>query len=143
MPSSCKRRAMIEMETVAETTILPEAPEGWFDYGYKALADGRLALIRMRKDVHAEHMRWRGSRWRRYPKVWDDDMRLSIFDGAAETDVATLPSGRYPIVDRMPDGRWLVAGSRAVEGEKNGRIYSPDGRRDHEMILGDAIETLL
>ncbi|KHS45926.1 hypothetical protein [Novosphingobium subterraneum] len=139
---------MIELQTIAEAIPLPATPEGWFDYGYTALADGRLALIRTRKDVHSEHMRWweaaKGG-WRspKYPKVWDDDMRLSIFDGSTESNVAVMPSGAHPIVDRMPDGRWLVAGSRADRGEKNGVIYSADGRKESEMILGDGIETLL
>ncbi|MGK6321355.1 hypothetical protein [Sphingomonas sp. DT-204] len=139
---------MIELETIAQMTPLPATPEGWFDYGYTALADGRLALIRTRKNVHAEHMRWwevvnGGGQSREYPKVWDGDMRLSIFDGIAETDVAVVPSGAHPIVDRMADGRWLVAGSRAGEGEKNGRIHAADGWMKHEMILGDGIENLL
>ncbi|MCW4463571.1 hypothetical protein OK349_17830 [Sphingomonas sp. BT-65] len=139
---------MIELETVAEMIPLPATPEGWFDYGYTALADGRLAVIRTRKDVHAEHMRWweavnGDDQSRKYPKVWDADMRLSIFDGIAETDVAIMPSGAHPIVDQMADGRWLVAASRAEEGEKNGRIHAADGRMERKMILGDGIENLL
>lgn len=139
---------MIELHTIAEVIPLPATPEGWFDYGYTALADGRLALIRTRKDVHGEHVRWweavnGGDRSRKYPKVWDDDMRLSIFDGNTESDVALMPSGAHPVVDRMPDGQWLVAGSRAKEGEQNGRVHAPDGRLERQMILGDAIENLL
>lgn len=139
---------MIEVASIAEMIPLPATPEGWSDYGYTALADGRLALIRTRRPIHAEHMRWweavtRGNRRRRYPKVWDEDMRLSIFDGATESDATILPSGAHPLVDRMPDGRWLVAGARAGKGEKNGRIYSAGGRMEHEMILGDGIENML
>jgi hypothetical protein len=139
---------MIEIESIAETITLPEAPGGWFDYGYTALSDGRLALIRLRRDFHVEHMRWSeavkgGNRSQRYPDVWDSDMRLSIFDGAAESDAAIVPSGVHPIVDRMPDGRWLVAAARAGQGEKNGRIYSPEGRKEHEMMFGDGIENLV
>jgi hypothetical protein len=145
---NCERRAMIEIESIAEPIPLPATPAGWFDYGYTALFDGRLALIRTRKNVHAEHISWweavnGGDQSRKYPKVWDGDMRLSVFDGAAETDVALMRSGAHPIVDRMADSRWLVAGSRADEGEKNGRIHAADGRLEHEMILGDAIENLL
>lgn len=146
--ANCKSPTMIEIATIADAVPLPATPEGWFDYGYTPLADGRLVLIRTRKDVHSEHMRWweaaKGG-WRspKYPKVWDDDMRLSIFDGRTESNVAVMPSGVHPIVDQMADGRWLVAGSRAQEGEKNGRIYAVDGRVEHTMILGDGIENLL
>jgi hypothetical protein len=79
----------------------------------------------------------------KYPKIWEDHMRLSIFDGGTESNVAVMPSGAHPVVDQMADGRWLVAGSRAEEGEKNGRIYDADGRLEHTMILGDGIENLL
>lgn len=139
---------MIELETVAETIPLPATPKGWFDYSYTALADGRLALIRTRKNVHAEHLLWweavnGGDQSRKYSKVWDGEMRLSVFDGIAETDVVVMQSGAHPIVDRTADGKWLVAGSRAAEGEKNGRIHSVDGRMEHQMVLGDGIENLL
>lgn len=139
---------MIEIESIAEPIPLPATPEGWFDYGYTALTDGRLALVRTRKDVHVEHMRWLeavngGDRSRKYPKVWGGDMRLSIFDGVEETDVVIMPCGAHPVIDRMPDGRWLVAGSRADKGERNGRIYPADGRKERDMALGDGIENLL
>ena len=139
---------MIELKTISNATPLPATPEGWFDYGYAALADGRLALIRTRKDVHTEHMRWweavnGGNHSRKYPNVWDGDMRLSVFDGIAETDVTIMPSGAHPVVDRMNSGHWLVAGSRAQEGEKNGRIYADNGRIEREIVLGDGIENLL
>lgn len=123
---------MIEIATIADSVPLPPSPMGWFDYGYTALADGRLALIRTSKDIHAKHMRW-----------GDAGMRLSIFDGAAETDVTVVSSGTHPKVDRLADGRWLVAGSRAKEGEKNGRIHAVDGRVEHTMSLGDGIESIL
>lgn len=139
---------MIEIATIADTVPLPTSPAGWFEYGYTALADGRLALIRTRKDIHSEHMRWweatkGGWSSRKYPKIWEDDMRLSIFDGSTESDVAVMPSGAHPIVDQMADGRWLVAGSRAKEDEKNGRIHAVDGLLERRMILGDGIENLL
>ncbi|KQZ60756.1 hypothetical protein ASD67_15730 [Sphingopyxis sp. Root1497] len=139
---------MIKIESITEPIPLPATPEGWFDYGYTALTDGRLALVRTRQDVHVEHMRWLeavngGDQSRKYPKVWGGDMRLSIFDGVEETDVAIMPCGAHPVVDRMPDGRWLVAGSRADKGERNGRIYAADGRKERDMALGDGIENLL
>lgn len=79
----------------------------------------------------------------RYPILWDGGMLLSIFDGVAETNEVIMPSCAYPIVDQMADSRWLVVGSRAQEGEKNARIYTADGRIEHETDFGDGIENLL
>ena len=139
---------MIEASTIADETPLPAAPEGWFDYGYAALMDDRLALIRLRRDFHVEYARWwrefsDGNHTLRQPAFWDGDIRLSIFDGAIETDAVIVPSGAHPLVDRTMDGRWVVASSRARGGEKNGRIYSASGGEEQAMVLGDGIEHLL
>lgn len=139
---------MIEIESIADRFALPASPDGWFDHGYAPLADQRLALVRTRSDYHADYMRWwaafQGGDYRRGPpQLGNGDLRLSIFDGVAETDIVTVPSIEHPNVDRMPDGRWLVAGSRASNGEKNGAIYTADGRKEREIHLGDGIETML
>lgn len=65
---------MMEIDTIGEMIPLPTTPEGWFDYGYTALADGRLVLIRTRLNIHAEFKRWweavsRGDSWQPDPKV--------------------------------------------------------------------------
>ena len=138
---------MIDISTIAEPVPLPIAPAGWFDYTYAVLADGRLAIGRTRRDVHAEYRRdWargrNGIATLRSPKVWPDQLRLSIFDGESESDVATLSSVFSPKFDRLPDGRWLVASSRAAAGERNGRIYAPDGTEEAALALGDAIAHL-
>ena len=135
---------MIDISTIAEPMPLPIAPAGWFDYTYAALADGRLAIVRTRRDVHADYrrhweMRERGVATLRSPEVWPDELRLSIFDGERESDATTVPSGFFPKIDRTPDGRWLVASSRAAAGERNGRIYAPDGTEEAALVLGDAI----
>lgn len=139
---------MIAASSIAEIKAIPSAPSGWFDYGYTALMDGRLALIRTRTAVHAEYQRWwsavnSDSPDLRLPTFWNDDVRLSVFNGGAETDVVAVPSGSYPIVDRTADGRWLIASSRAEEGEANARIYSGDGAEEQAFPMGDGIENLL
>jgi len=139
---------MIAASSISETKAIPSAPTGWFDYGYTALMDGRLALIRTRSDVHAEYRRlWAALNSQspnlQPPTFWNDDVRLSVFDGEAETDVVAVPSGSYPIVDRMSDGRWVIVSSRAEEGEANARIYSREGAEEQAIALGDGIETLL
>ena len=139
---------MIAASSIAENIPIPSAPTGWFEYGYTALMDGRLALIRTRTDVHKEYQRWwsavnSDSPNLRLPSFWNDDVRLSVFDGEAETDVVAVPSGSYPIVDRMADGRWILASSRAEEGEENARIYSREGAEQQAFAMGDGIENLL
>jgi len=138
---------MIEASTIADEIRLPATPAGWFDYGYTALRDDRLALIRLRRDFHTEYARWwrefsNGNHTLRQPAFWDGDIRLSIFDGAIETDAVIVPSGAHPLVDRTMDGRWAVASTRAGRGEKNGRIYSATGGVEQAMVLGDGIEHL-
>ena len=138
---------MIEASTIADETPLPAAPEGWFDYGYAALMDGRLALVRLRRDIHSECARWlqeaaRANRKLPRPTVRNEHIRLSVFDGTIETDAVIVPSGFHPIVDRTKDGRWVVASARAGNGEKNGRIYSARGDEEWAMVLWDGIETL-
>lgn len=148
IPSSCDHCSMTALESIVDAVAIPAAPAGWFDYQYTALSDGRLILVRTRKDIHAEHARRlaaadAGDHAGKYADVWDDDLRVSIFDGVGETDVVTMPSGVSPIVDRMADGRWLVAAVHAPRNEMNGRIYAADGRKEQEINLGDGIETLL
>lgn len=138
---------MIDACSIGEATPLPPPPTGWFDYGYTALMDGKLALVRTPMDVHAAYRQWweainNGDRKLRKPAFWDRDVRLSIYDGSAETSVAIVPSGRYPIVDQTADGRWLVASSRSDNGARNGRIYAPNGVEERTLALGDAIQDL-
>jgi hypothetical protein len=137
---------MIEALSIADTTPLPAAPVGWFDYGYAPLMDGNLAFIRTRTDFHTEYELWweavnSGDQSHRFPDL-GDEIQLSVFDGVVESTVTRVPSCAFPIVDQMSDGRWLVVSGRALEGELNGRIYSRGGREEHAMAVGDGIEHL-
>lgn len=135
VPSNCDHCSMIALESVVDAIVLPATPAGWFEYRYSALSDGRLILVRARKDINAELRRWSGA--------MNDDLLVSIFDGDTETDTVTMPSGAHPVVDRMSDGRWIVADAGASGNERNGRIYAADGRKECEICLGDGIENLL
>ena len=139
---------MIDAAEIAEGIPLPTPPSGWFDHDYVALADGRLAIVRTVTDIHGEHARWwqavnAGNITLERPASWGDLICLSVFAGAREADVDMIPARAHPVDDRMPDGRWLVASSRSESGEKNGRIYRPDGHEERALVLGDAIENLL
>jgi len=145
---TCETLPMIDAVEITEGIPLPAVPKGWFDQGYVPLADGRLAIVRTATDIHGEHARWlravdAGNIALERPVIWGDLIRLSVFDGTRETDVVSIPARAYPVVDRMPDGRWVVASSRSESGEENGRIYRPDGGEERALVLGDAIEHLL
>jgi hypothetical protein len=137
---------MIAASSIAETRAIPPAPAGWFDYKYAALIDGRLALIRTRRDVHAEYRLWskavREGASLPAPDVWEDVLRLSVFDGESETNVVAVASGWSPIVDRTADGRWLIASALVGEDKPNARICSADGAEEHSFAIGDCIQTL-
>lgn len=149
---------MIDISDIAETVPLPAAPDGWFDYGYKALMDGTLAIVRMSRDVHADDLRrWEAAAdidpWLRKPELRYDPIRLSVFDGGVESDTIALPAGAYPDVDRTADGRWIVDVTRrrgriagALHMEKSvrsGRIYAPDGTEHGAIALGDGVENMV
>jgi len=146
-PSNASLIGVNDVSTIADTVSLPPAPAGWFDYAYVALADGRLAIGRTRRNIHLEYLReWESSKGgifsRRPRKIWPDQLRLSIFDGKEESDAAIAPSGTHPIFDRTSDGHWLVASTRSREGERNARLYSADGTEQAALVLGDAIAHL-
>src|SRR5258708_25693956 len=101
------------------TTMLPAPPAGWFDYGYAVLWDGDLALVRCSRDIRAEYGRWQDEKtglMHAPPTVEGERLRLSTFDGSLETGAIEVPSGLWPKVDRLADGRWLVASAQANPG---------------------------
>ncbi len=136
---------MDDETTLGTTTSLPEPPTGWFDYGYSVLLDGILALVRTDRDIHTEYERWRAQVQRgdihaRQPSLRDGRARLSTFDGGVESEAIEVPAGSRPKVDRLADGRWLVASSRAGHRENNARLYSADGMPAGAFVMGDGIE---
>lgn len=108
---------------------VPSPPPGWFEHRYAVLADGALALIRCNWDPKTS------------PVVTPQSakLRLSILRDGAESEVAEVPGPRWPIVDRIADGRWLVVSARARPGDLNGRTYDPDGLPAGGYVLDDAI----
>jgi len=66
-------------------------------------------------------------------------MRLSVFDGSVEREAIEIPLGFAPVVDRLSDGRWLVAASRAADGETNARLYASDGAPAGAFAMGDGV----
>jgi len=93
---TCDPRHMIDISDIAETVPLPAAPAGWFDYGYKALMDGTLALVRTRRDVHAEYRQWQDARAK-----GDPDIRRPVHGNASP------PPDRHASI-RRARRRWSV-----------------------------------
>lgn len=113
---------------------MPLLPYGWHDQGWFVLADGRLGLVRVNRDFSAASAR---DQWLAWPSA---RLRLSCFDGAAEHDIIDVPAERWPMVDRLPDGRWVVASPRAEPAEENAQIFERDGSLGGRFRVGDGVE---
>ena len=126
---------------------LPSPPPGWFDYRYYVLSDGALAILRADRDVNTEYRAWwekarTGTFRQKMPDLWMGSARLSTFTESGESASISVPLVRFPELDRFPDGRWLLASSRAKLGEHNGIIVEAEGRVSSTLPLGDAIAQL-
>lgn len=133
----------IEM-TLGLTTLLPKPPAGWFDYDYTVLRNGSLGLIRTDRDILADDLRMmdeyrRGNMYAYQTDIWNGHIRLSAFDGIAETPAMEVSAGRRPHVDQMVDGRWLIVSRWAAHGENNARFYMADGMPAGAFTAGDCI----
>lgn len=130
---------------------LPTVPLGWFDYRYYVLSDGALAILRTQRDIDADYRRWwekaqRATFPRRMPDLWAGSARLSTLTDSGESAPINIPLVRYPEIDRLSDGRWLLASSRSSDVKRsglvleNGSVLEKDGRLSHSFPLGDGIE---
>ncbi|MBR0752808.1 hypothetical protein JQ604_11490 [Bradyrhizobium jicamae] len=127
-----------------ETTPLPSTPDGWFDYAYAVLWNGDLAVVRTDGDVHAEVASWydqiqRGNTHAPHPGFQGRHLRLSTFDGNTESGAIEIPACPWPRVDRLPDGRWLVAKRRAEPDASNACLFAADGTPAGTFAMGDGI----
>ena len=129
------------------TVALPDPPAGWFDHDYVVLLDGRLAILRTDWDYHAKYQRWakafqNNDLSARMPSMAGRPLRVSIFDGSAEQLLFEVESPRFPIIDRLADGRWLLADARAEPRARNGRFLDANGAEAGRFIAGDGIQDL-
>jgi len=60
-----------------------------------------------------------------------------MFDGSVESGVIEVPAGLWPKVDRLADGRWLVASS--TPDGNNACLYAADGTPVGSFAMGDGI----
>ena len=123
---------------------IPSLPSGWFAINSAILSDGRLAILGADEDLQAAFARQAAGEAkgevlaimkRAMARIWilhDDQLVLSAefrFDDP------------FPLFDKFPDGRWIVAKSRS-DGGPNARILSSDGSEVRRIQLGDGIEHL-
>jgi len=125
-------------------TELPPLPSGWQPVAYACLDDGGLSIVGTDADLRAE--------WRRdadgTPLGQPHELakaavgQIWTFDGKTLGEGSTFPLlTTWPMVDRFPDGRWLVASARAFD-EANARLLDPYGVELRRIRLGDGIERL-
>lgn len=124
---------------------LPPVPRGWFDYRHYLLSDGALGLLRTDRDINTDHRAWlqkalSGDTRERQPDFWAGKARLSILGPRGESAPIAVPLVRYPEIDRLPDGRWVVVSARAEVGDANATILAPDGRPSHSFAVGDGVQ---
>jgi len=118
---------------------LPSAPSGWFDYRYFLLSAGELAILRTDRDLVAEYDAWQKTAQSEACNAPMPDIRtakalLSTFNEAGEGSSIEIPLVRHPVVDRLPDGRWILASARAEKDEQNGLILFPDGKISRSLF---------
>lgn len=128
-----------------KSTPLPRAPEGWFAYRYYLLSDGALAVVWTDRDINAEYRAWMASGDKLHlsqmmPDFWDGKAQLVLVTEVEASDPISIALVRYPIIDRFPDGRWLVISARAGDNEFNAHILAEDGQPTRSFALGDGIE---
>ncbi|MFJ7125272.1 hypothetical protein [Streptomyces sp. NPDC098101] len=74
-----------------------------------------------------------------------DALVVSVADGAVETMELSAVRARWPKLDRLPDGRFVVASSRSDGGDDTSQVqvFNTLGREYAAFSVGDAIEHLL
>ncbi len=139
----CNLRFMIR----SHSTPLPSAPDGWFLYQYYLLSGGTLAVLWTDRDINTEWRAWR-SRQRgaasveKMPDFWNGGAQIVHITDSGVHDPITIPLLRFPLIDRFPDGHWLLASTRVQANENNAMILSTNGKVTRSFALGDGIEHL-
>lgn len=126
------------------STPLPSAPEGWFVYHYFLLSDGTLAILWTDYDIRTQWLTRRSrhevNACEEIPDVRQAQALVVILTERGTFDTMRVPLVVNPIMDRFPDGRWLITSSRAASGQSNAQILSADGQPIRSFALGDGIK---
>ena len=141
-----KPDAFPQLPTFGDTIHLPALPAGWHALHYNVLADGDLAVVVADVDFASEWARLSAA-----DRLPAPPSRLLEMADAGTARVLLWADGKwadgpsfplefaYPLLDRFPDGRWLVVGARTNKNS-NARVISADGTILARFMLGDGIE---
>lgn len=118
---------------------LPPARDGWFDLIFAVTIDQDFVRVTAEVDV------WANWRERRPLVPPETRARIERFAWAEAAPVETVDFGledAFAKVDRLADGRWVLAHPRCRVGVANACILDPDGTVAGRMCLGDGIAHL-
>ncbi|MCC6982408.1 MAG: hypothetical protein IT535_03980 [Bauldia sp.] len=138
---------MVEKLISGETVVLPDPPPGWFELDYSLTPAGELAMVRCDRDHVAEFRAWyeeavaraterleRGETPPPRPTLSGARLRLSRFDGKAESEAFEVASDSWYKVAALPGGDWLVSSGARFQR------YTGGGTATDSVDLGDYIE---
>jgi hypothetical protein len=125
---------------------VPALPDGWQVVAYSVLSGGSLAIIGTDVDLHHEWRRNAEGRVLGNPLevAATASARIWVFDGTEMASGPTFPLlTPFPVFDRFPDGRWLVAAANKPTDREGDalldRVLADDGRELTRLQLGDGI----
>jgi len=119
-----------------KSVLIPELPKGWNLLSYKVLADNRLAIIGT--DLNLPKIR-NSNRERVLQLSAKASAKIWVFDGDnSHIAISFQLLEPYSIIDRFPDGGWLVSNTISNENG-NTRILRPDGTEERRIELGTHI----
>jgi hypothetical protein len=131
---------------------LDSFPDGWFPLTHQILNDGTLAVLVANMDLRSEWQRIFEFNQTKQAQLEPPSKIDSMVERATAQILLMAHKGwvqgpsfpletTFPMIDRLSDGRWLVAGARILSNT-NARVLTSDGELLHRLMLGDGIENL-
>jgi hypothetical protein len=123
---------------VGTTVSIPPPPPGWSHFDCNVLADGRLLLLR--DDVDFYQRLWHRSG---DCSMEGAHLRISIFDGQREEFQFEISYPWFPMLDRLPDGRWVLLEWPGTElGRANAAVLGEDGIEINRFVAGGGMRDM-
>jgi len=126
------RVKMSDLPPFVQTNSLPPTPAGWNGYSFEILSGGMLAISRVDRSFggvgYADRRIWENAR-----------LSVSTYDGQTETISTIIPASRWPVLDRLKDGRWIVIATRSEKTTMNARLFTDDGDETGSFAVGDGV----
>jgi len=100
------------------------------------LNDGILAIIRVDQDFGGYTAQQQNQMW------GHARLCLSTYDGKIESKATIICASRWPLIDRLVDGRWIVVAARAEKDEVNAHLFTSDGEASGDFSVGDGVHQI-